>query len=878
MYVRNLEGTEYPLQTTITNEGELNGNQSISLKITSNKVNDLFIDDFGEMWIVSDHEDVEHKVVYAQKKGEGNRLYIDVKGIPLFFDEFDVDRIYEEYNEHMTADRCFSLIFKNTNFNYVLLGSFAAVQWEGFGKGEAKLELFKQAIERYKCEFRISGNTIYLEAQIGRDTNIMYRHKLNASNIVQEIDASALWTYAKGFGDFEEGEESKAKLIREYTSPLAAIIGKRHAPPIYDGRVKVASTMDGMLKTLVDESLKISVSADLHDLTKQNYPIDQTQLGDRVFLIDERIQLNEEVRIVNKSITRDWRGNIIDLNVTFGSESIGKRHQSNLQTAINNITDLLQGKKKLPFSSLDAAVMQATKALQAAQTELYFTDNGILAIDKTNPNFVVLLNSAGIGVSLDGGTTFRTAMTGEGIVADLITVGTMLFDRIKGGTLTLGGTDNGDGKMVVLNKEGDIIADLDADRGGFDELVIGNLISDSVVKVNTESYDLYVNPNSGSDDNDGLSWSTAFETVQCAINSIPKYNHGTITINVFVDNGNGVLMREIILLYGFVGNGEIILDFRGRASILDGWISITGCTNTITVKAITVRQRAGASADSAVRAWNSARVFFERINVVGNGLSNHGFYIQCSNADIRECDVQGLGGEENCITGALHANVNVVDCTGKGKVGFRGYSGAKFSGYGTQPQGTVAAQSLTSGAFTFSTWSGGGTPPPAPPPPPPSETTQSWTRTSSKSWRPNYGGQWYDGSDVLQGKWSSWGVYKGLWFFGSSVRNTVNGKTIKRIRVKLSRANNSGYSSSVNAIIRPHGYSSQPTGEPSFLGSVTHSVGFKWGESKWVTLPSSFHSYFANGQAYGIGIYTTSTSNTNYMRFKGSCEIEITYA
>jgi hypothetical protein len=59
---------------------------------------------------------------------------------------------------------------------------------------------------------------------------------------------------------------------------------------------------------------------------------------------------------------------------------------------------------------------------------------------------------------------------------------------------------------------------------------------------------------------------------------------------------------------------------------------------------------------------------------------------------------------------------------------------------------------------------------------------------------------------------------------------------------------------------------------------TSHSVGFKWGEGKWVTLPSSFHSYFENGSAYGIGIYTTSTSNSNYMRFNTSAKIQITYA
>lgn len=442
MHVTDFEGNEYAIQVTSTNDGEINGNQSLSATILPTKVNEIFINEITEMWNITDLDEVEHKIIYLKKKGEGNSLAIDIKAIPIFFDTLDNDRIYKRYDEHMTAQIAFTRIFDDTGFGFVLNGSFSAVDWEGFGDGESKLETFKRAISRYKCEFRIVGNTVYLETQIGRDTQFMYRHRLNASNIVQEIDANEMWTYAKGYGDYEDSESDSgeggwenAKLVREYTSPLAQIIGIRHAPPIKDGRVKIVSEMDASLKTLVDESLKVSVSADIHDLRKQGYPIAQSQLGDRVFLIDERINLNDEVRIVAQSITRNWKGEVIDLNVTFGSEGIAKRHQGNVQTAVKNITELLEGKLQLPYSVLDDAVKNATKALQDAQTQLVFSDNGILAIDKNDPNLVTLFNSAGIGISDDGGATFGQALTGQGLNVDYVYAGTMLADRIAGGIL-----------------------------------------------------------------------------------------------------------------------------------------------------------------------------------------------------------------------------------------------------------------------------------------------------------------------------------------------------------------------------------------------------------------------------------------------------------
>lgn len=426
MFVRDLEGNEYALKATSTNDLELNGNQSISLTIKSNKVNDLFIKDIERMWEIVDHDDVTHKIVYVKKQSHN----VDIKGIPLFFDRLDTLRIYETYNQSFMAAAFFNLVFAGTGFTFVLVDSFNAIEWEGLGKGETKLSAFKKGLERYKAEFRIVGNVVYLESQIGRDTDFMYRYRLNASNISLENDASQFWTYARGYGDYEEGEEDKAKIKREYTSPLADIIGKREAPPIYDGRIKITATMDQELKKLVGDSLKISVSANIHDLRKQGYSLAQPQLGDRVFLIDERISLKEEVRVNSISVTRDWLGNVLSLNLTFGTSSITKRYQSNINTAVERINDILEGKTQLPYNVLPDAIRRATEALKSAQTELTF-ENGIIAIDPTDPNRLVLYNSAGLGISTDGGNTFRQAITYLGINTDLLTAGQIHTNNIQ---------------------------------------------------------------------------------------------------------------------------------------------------------------------------------------------------------------------------------------------------------------------------------------------------------------------------------------------------------------------------------------------------------------------------------------------------------------
>jgi hypothetical protein len=337
--------------------------------------------------------------------------------------------VYEKHEGTFTITNLLTIIFRDTVYTYRTLGSWSSIQIEGFGDGDNRLSMFQTLLNRINAEFSFSGTVITITDRIGIETNQMYRHRLNASNIVHEIDAQEFWTYAKGFGDYEESKPETAKLMREYTSPLAALIGKREAPPIKDGRVKVASTMDSALKKLVDESIKISVTADLVDLRNQNYPYAQANLGDTVILIDERIELQEEVRVVTRSITKDWQGQILDLTFTFGSTDLAKRYQAKLSTASKLINEIIDGRRRLPFAALAEEVQIATKLLQSVQTQLTIAENGsLIGVDKTNPNLLTIFNAAGFGVSDDGGQTFKTAITGRGVVADML-IGRLLIGQ-----------------------------------------------------------------------------------------------------------------------------------------------------------------------------------------------------------------------------------------------------------------------------------------------------------------------------------------------------------------------------------------------------------------------------------------------------------------
>jgi len=113
-----------------------------------------------------------------------------------------------------------------------------------------------------------------------------------------------------------------------------------------------------------------------------------------------------------------------------------------------------------PSAILNAAKANATSLINMqSESFVQLTDNELLimdAPDKESCTRLWRMNVNGIGYSNTGYSgTYGLAMTMDGaIVADRITTGYMHADRIRGGTLTLGGYDNTDGEFYMKNAKG----------------------------------------------------------------------------------------------------------------------------------------------------------------------------------------------------------------------------------------------------------------------------------------------------------------------------------------------------------------------------------------------------------------------------------------
>lgn len=100
---------------------------------------------------------------------------------------------------------------------------------------------------------------------------------------------------------------------------------------------------------------------------------------------------------------------------------------------------------------------------------------------------VIRMNQNGIGFSTTGiNGPYRNAWTIDGnLVADFITAGTMLADRIRGGSLEVGGTGLGkDGVIYVKNASGSIIAKIDKNGVSISQGSIN--LGDGALQINSD--------------------------------------------------------------------------------------------------------------------------------------------------------------------------------------------------------------------------------------------------------------------------------------------------------------------------------------------------------------------------------------------------------
>jgi phage minor structural protein len=366
-----------------------------------------------------------YRIKQLAEKSRGTTFYKEVVAVHTFFDLID-EHVYALHTGSMTFENALQFVLGGTEYTWSIVDTFYAQDFENFGD-ENRLALFQSLLERYGAEFTLNGTHISFREQIGNATDFQFRYNYNVKTITRDVKTSNLSTYIKGYG--KQNDDGTYVVESEYTSPNAAVFGIRHAKPVRDEHYTTLEGLDARLQAELNDEPEVSITIDFADLRRAGFPFDVPSEGDGVFLIYEPIGIDVETRLVD--IDEEFtEGSDLPIKtvVTLGNirDSIVDRW-ANVEKQVNGI---IGGDGKVKYNVLDAAVKRAAEALQSAQTELEF-ENGILARSKDNPNHLVLLNSAGVGISTDGGATFSEAITHLGVNTSILTAGQINANNIN---------------------------------------------------------------------------------------------------------------------------------------------------------------------------------------------------------------------------------------------------------------------------------------------------------------------------------------------------------------------------------------------------------------------------------------------------------------
>lgn len=214
----------------------------------------------------------------------------------------------------------------------------------------------------------------------------------------------------------------------------------------------------------IEANMELLQNTEMYDDVKE---LETVSLGDTVHCSHSKLGIVSDARVIE--LTWDAVRNKVT-SVKLGDFQYN--FLNNVSSIMNRVEQAIREDGSVIGQQI-AGIINGVQAQMRAQSSIakkqevraiLFED-----LDPDSPTFgAMCLGTLGFEIAgertEDGkGWKWSTFGTGKGFYADFIVAGTMLADRIKGGTLELGGEDNGNGIARVMDATGKEIVRLDKD-------------------------------------------------------------------------------------------------------------------------------------------------------------------------------------------------------------------------------------------------------------------------------------------------------------------------------------------------------------------------------------------------------------------------------
>lgn len=340
-------------------------------------------------------------------------------------------------------------------------------------------EAITTVLERWGGHLVRDGWTIGIRQSIGADNGVVVRYGKNLKSIEASYDWSDVCTKLLPEGSdgillnaLDSSVSVYMEASKQYDLPYTKTVqfsqsnikqedyktpdGKHNDEVAY--KKALLADLRQQAQKYLDENcvpkVNYKMSADLEKIT---------DIGDTIEVIDERMGLDMMTHVIS------FEFDCIQQRYTSIEFGTFKQTLSGLMgTVQQTATDAAQAASSSIATTVKARLDESESKINNLVGGSYVLYDGeqILVVDslpKESAHNVLRINSAGIGFSSSGiNGSFTSAWTIDGTLnMQNINVINLVADLIKGGTLTLGGQDNGNGVMLVRSAAGATLGRLD---------------------------------------------------------------------------------------------------------------------------------------------------------------------------------------------------------------------------------------------------------------------------------------------------------------------------------------------------------------------------------------------------------------------------------
>lgn len=357
-------------------------------------------------------------------------------------------------------------------------------------------------INRWGGEILFDNFSVIINQRVGGDygAEIRYGKNTPVDGVMEEVDTRDIVTriYPKAFNGYTMTDHGyvDSPLINNYPTVKCAALTFEDVKMREDAQeddeengVTVCDTqneLDAALRAKCNEQYtagldkpSVSISADMILLqnTEQykDYEIlESVSLGDTVHCRNQHLGIVTDARVIELKYNSIMK--CVD-SVVIGDYQYN--YFQDVTSTVNRVESAIRPDGSVIGQQVQG-IINGIKAQMKAQTSVAkkATVRAVLMedTDPDSPNFGAMCLGT-MGFQIAGKRTadgrdwdWTTFGTGQGFVADLIVAGTMLADRIRGGTLAAGGGSGKNGVIRVLDKDGNEIGrwsldGLDVKRG-----------------------------------------------------------------------------------------------------------------------------------------------------------------------------------------------------------------------------------------------------------------------------------------------------------------------------------------------------------------------------------------------------------------------------